>query len=191
LGLKRPSATRTAQFQELCDRVHAATKDIAYAGGFSIIGINYDFWALNQRIHIAAVDANGSALTTGWEAIGAVLTNVELDYESRITTCTFNSDQLQFLKVDPEALKEELKIDAQQFRRDYGPQVTLSFNGVKSTFFVGGGGTGNQDSTDNPNASGPTPNPFDIFQAPTVQDFRSKQTGQGLQNWAHGIGGHN
>lgn len=135
-GTPVASATRTAQFQELADRLHAATKDIAYAGAFTIAGVDYDFWTLNQKLNFAAVDQDGDALVTGWEAIGAVQTNCEIDYETRITTVTFNSDQLQFLKVDIEAMKEELKIEAQQFNRDYGPRVTISFNGVESTFYA-------------------------------------------------------
>jgi hypothetical protein len=117
---------------------------------------------------------------------------VEVDYTTRITTVTFNSDQLQFLKVDIEALKEELKIDAKQFRYDYGPKVTVSFNGVKSSFYAGQGGQGGDSSSDgsgSPNGQGGDgsgqSNPYAIFQPPTLQDFRSRQTGQGLQNWAH------
>ena len=65
------------------------------------------------------------------------LTDVEIDYSApRQTTLTFNSDMLQFLKSDPETMKEELKIKAEQFRRDYGPAVTVSINGVRSTFYA-------------------------------------------------------
>ena len=139
-GTPVAEATRTAQFQELCQRVFEATSDVAFAGGCTIAGVDYDYWGLNLRINLAAVDANGSALTTGWEAINAVLTDVEIDYESRITTLTWNSDQLQFLKVDIEFLKEQLKIDAKQFRRDYGPAITINTNGVGSTFYMRSGG---------------------------------------------------
>jgi len=139
-GTPVAEAARTAQFQTLCQRIFEATSDIAFAGGCTIRGTAYDYWDLNKRINLAAVDANGDALTTGWEAINAVLTDVEIDYETRITTLTWNSDQLQFLKVDIEFLKEQLKIDAKQFKKDYGPSVTISMNGVGSTFFMGHGG---------------------------------------------------
>ncbi len=141
-GTPVAEATRTAQFQELCQRIFEATSDIAFAGGCTIAGIDYDFWGLNLRINLPAVDANGSALTTGWEDINAVLTDVEIDYEQRITTLTWNSDQLQFLKVDPEYLKQQLKIDAKQFRRDYGPSITINTNGVGSTFYMRNPGGG-------------------------------------------------
>lgn len=151
-GTPVAEAARTAQFQELCQRIFEATSDIVFAGGCTIRGTAYDYWGLDRRINLAAVDANGSALTTGWEAINAVLTDVEIDYENRITTLTWNSDQLQFLKVDVEFLKEKLKIDAKQFRHDYGPAVTVSMNGVGSTFYM----HGNSGEGTNYNLSAPT-----------------------------------
>jgi hypothetical protein len=51
-------------------------------------------------------------LTTGWESIAAAVTEVEYDFESGLTTLTFNNDQLELQGEDVAALKSRLKIKA-------------------------------------------------------------------------------
>ena len=140
-GVPVAEATRTAQYQKLAQKIHEAISALAHVGGFTLAGIDYEWLRLQKRVNFAAVNANGGSLTTGWESINAIVTDVEYDYEANgITTVTLSSDLLEFLESDPEAIKLRLKIDAQQWSRDYGPAVTLNFGrGAFSTFFVGKG----------------------------------------------------
>jgi len=103
-------AERIAQFRKLAQNILDAQKDIVYAGGCSLKGIDYDWLRLNRRVNFAAVDGDGDALMTGWEAVNAVLTDVEYDYSERLTTLTFSSDHMEFLLADPEMLRQRLKI---------------------------------------------------------------------------------
>jgi hypothetical protein len=105
-------ATRTAQYEKLAQAYLDAKKDIVYTGGCVLEGLQYDFLNLAKQINVAAVDGNGSTVTTGWEAINAVLTDVEFDYQEKVTTLTFNSDLMDFTETDVEALKRALKIKA-------------------------------------------------------------------------------
>ena len=106
------TAVRIAQFEKLAEKLHAERSDVSYSGGCSLDGIQYDFQLLDKRINIAAEDGDGNALVTGWESIDAILTDVEFDYELGVTTLQFSSDQLELMGVDPDQVKEELKIRA-------------------------------------------------------------------------------
>lgn len=106
------SAARLAQYQILAQYLHKYYSDIVYTGGLTLEGIKYDWAPLNARINLAAVDANGDPLTTGWEDINAILTDVEFDYDQNITTLTFSSDHLSLLGIDMDLLKKRLKIKA-------------------------------------------------------------------------------
>lgn len=109
------SEARKAQYQKLADAMAIPKKDIIYTGGCVLEGIQYGFWGLGKRISIAAIDSQGNPIVTGWENIGAILTDVEWDYEGTgSTTLTWASDQMEFTQQDPERLKAELKIRAQE-----------------------------------------------------------------------------
>lgn len=113
-GTPVTTAARTAQYEKLAQQKLDVYKDIIYTGGCTIEGIDLDFLALQKRISFAAVDGDGSTITTGWEAIDAILTDVEYDYENSLTTLTFSSDAAQYLQQSTDALRELLKIRALQ-----------------------------------------------------------------------------
>lgn len=110
VGIPVTTATRIAQFEALGDNILAACKDIAYAGGCQLDGLKYDFCKLQRCINLAAVDADGATLTTGWEEIKAILTDVEYDFAEQTTTLTFSQDQLTAWGDNIDLLKQRLKI---------------------------------------------------------------------------------
>ena len=103
---------RVAQFQTLAQNLHAQSCDIVYAGGGVLSGMKWDYLLLQKRINVAAVDADGATLTTGWEAAGGYLTEAEFAFDSvgGTTTLIINSDQLQLMGLDVEKLKQTLNI---------------------------------------------------------------------------------
>jgi len=105
-------ATRTGEFEKLAQSIQEARRDIVYTGGVTLQGLCYEWLRLNRRVNITAIDGDGAALTTGWEEIDAILTDVEYDFSDRLTTLTFSSDHMEFTQADPEALKTLLKLDA-------------------------------------------------------------------------------
>jgi len=114
-GTPITTATRTAQYEKLAQQKLDVVKDIIYTGGCTIDGLDMNFLRLQKRINFAGVDGNGSTLTTGWEAIDAILTDVEYDFDGRgLTTLTFSSDKAQYLQQSTDALKQLLKIRALQ-----------------------------------------------------------------------------
>ena len=135
-------ATRTAQYEKLAQALLDARKDIVWTGGCTIAGIDYDFLRLQKRINFAAVDADGDSLTTGWESINAILTDVEYDYEEKLTTLTFSSDIMDFTESQMEDLKRKLKIRATRIIQiqntvyNFGRSIGV-FNDVRS-FVVSG-----------------------------------------------------
>lgn len=108
------SAARQAQFVKLAQAIHEAKSDIVYTGGCTLEGLDYDFLRLDKRVHFGAVNGSGGTITTGWEAIGAIVSDVEYDYENRVTTLTFSSDYAAFMQTNYEELKRLLKIRALQ-----------------------------------------------------------------------------
>lgn len=115
---------RLAQFSLLAEGIHRAHADIAHTGGCSIDGLDYEFLRLGRRVNIAAVDGQGLPLSTGWESINAIVTDVEYDFAARLTTLTFSGDHLEYLQSSPDRLKRSLKIEAVRNRST----VLLSFN---------------------------------------------------------------
>ena len=101
---------RVAQFTTLAKNLHAQMSDIVYAGGVQLSGLKWDYLLLQKRIHIAAVDADGATLTTGWEAAGGYLTECEFNLTEQTTTLVINSSQLQIMGLDVEKLKQSLGI---------------------------------------------------------------------------------
>ena len=110
VGLPVTTASRVAQFEALAQNIHASRKDITYTGGCQIHGIRYQFCRLDRLINLAAVDEDGGTITTGWEAISAVLTDVEYDFAEQITTLTFSAEALQIWGDNIDLLKERLRI---------------------------------------------------------------------------------
>ena len=81
-----------------------------YTGAGVLEGIQYDFARLNTTINIAAVNGDGTPVTTGWESVPIFVTDCKFDFENQPTTLTFSSDQMQLAGVDPAMLKARLGI---------------------------------------------------------------------------------
>jgi hypothetical protein len=122
-------ATRLAEFQAYADRLQQQRREINYTGGVVLDGLRYEFARLNRAIDLAAVDSDGAALVTGLEHMGALVTDVEYDYEKRITTLLFSSDQLAVAGFSPEFLKARLQIKALQQIRVSTLSYDIRFNG--------------------------------------------------------------
>jgi hypothetical protein len=131
VGEEVTEAARTAQFEKLARNLHEAYRDVIYTGGCTIQGIDYDFLRLNKLINITAVDGDGDPITTGWEDVRTVLTDVEYDYSQRLTTLTFSGDHLEFIQQDPDILKAMLKIRALQ-QLPEGLRIVFSGAGFES-----------------------------------------------------------
>ena len=101
---------RVAQFTTLAQNLHAQSCDIVYAGGVTLSGLKWDYLLLQKRLNIAAVDADGAPLVTGWEQAGGFLTEAEFSFTEQETTLTINSDQLQLMGIDIAKMKEALAI---------------------------------------------------------------------------------
>lgn len=111
-GTPVTSATRLAKFEVLANAMLQMKKNVLYHGGMTLEGIDYQFHLLDRRVNIAGVDGNGNSLTTGWEAMGAYVTDVEYDFEEQTTTISFSSDESEMLGFDPEQIKKDLRIGA-------------------------------------------------------------------------------
>lgn len=127
-GVVATTPERLEQFGKLAREILRTTQDIVHTGGCVIEGIDYEFLRLDRRVHFAAVNADGEPNTTGWEAIGAIVSDVEYDYEERTTTLTFSSDQLGFMHKSPARLKELLKIRAQEVLTFWRSRVAMDAN---------------------------------------------------------------
>lgn len=119
------SATRLARFEVLAETLHRQHSDVIYTGGGTLERTSYPFAFLNRRVNLPAIDADGDPLTTGWEAIGAMVTDVEFDFSQRLTTIQFSTDQLALMGADAERMKEQLKILAATPHFWANAQVTI------------------------------------------------------------------
>lgn len=143
-GIPITTVTRVGKFRKLARQILNAAKDIVYTGGITLEGINYEFARLNRRVNLAAKNDDGSTLTTGWESIGAIVTDVEYDFTEQTTTLQFSSDQMETIGMDPEKLKDRLKIrPAQQY---FFMTSSVQFSYRRSFSFSSGFGIG-QDTT--------------------------------------------
>ena len=131
-GTPVTTASRVAQFEALGDAILAAIKDIIYTGGCTLDGLKYDFCRLNRRINIAAVDHNGAAVTTGWEDINAILTDVEYNFAEQTTTLTFSQEALQQWGDNIDLLKTRLRMGYVEKIRDI--QIGYTWGDFKSVY---------------------------------------------------------
>lgn len=137
------TAYRVGQFKELCRRLYEQERDISYVGSATLEGIDYRWARLNKRVNLASVDEDGGTITTGWESIGAIVTEVEYDYEQDMTTISFSHDLADYLGWSIDSLKERLKIDAglyQQYSRYVG-DIDFRSTPTVATFFFGPNGS--------------------------------------------------
>lgn len=116
-GTVLTTPSRLAKWQILADYEQSLRRDIVYTGSVVLDGVVTGFGWLNRRVNFAAVDENGAALTTGWESINAVVTEVEYDFEEQTTTLTFSSDAAELIGMDIEEVKQRLKIAAADVRQ--------------------------------------------------------------------------
>lgn len=113
-GTAVTTLTRVNQFKILAQALLDQTKDIVYSGVAVLDGIWWEFLNLDKRVNFIAYDNDGNELTTGWEDIGAVLTDVEYDFEQMLTSLTFSADLQELLGWDIGSLRMRLKIRAVQ-----------------------------------------------------------------------------
>lgn len=109
-GVPVTTETRVARMQLYADRLLQERKDLVHSGGIRFHGLDYRFAWLDSRVNVGALGENGSDIVTGWESIGAWVTDVEIDYSDMTTSITMHSDQMELLGVDPEELKTRLGI---------------------------------------------------------------------------------
>lgn len=107
-GNPQTTEQRTVEFAKIAETIHAGSKDTIWTGGCTIEGLDYEWSYLNRRVNFAAVDPAGESLTTGWEDINAILTDVEYDYENRLTTLAFSGDMQDYFESDVGALVSRL-----------------------------------------------------------------------------------
>lgn len=117
-GTPVTTATRIAQFEDYAQNILNSVKDIIYTGGCTLEGLLYDFCRLQRCINIAAVDADGAAVTTGWEAINAIVSDVEYNFAEQTTTLTFSQEALAQWGDNQDLLKQRLRIGYVEKIRD-------------------------------------------------------------------------
>lgn len=133
------TASRLAKYTTLAQYMLSTMKDIVYAGSVVLDGIDWSYLWLNKRLNFAAHDADGNAITTGWEDVNAYLTDVEYDFDSRLTTLSFNSDHLEMIGLDMEQAKKRLQIRAVEMRQT---PITYSLTTRIRNRTIGEGGRG-------------------------------------------------
>jgi hypothetical protein len=126
IGIPVTTAERVAQYTELARSIWVTRGDILYAGGTSLEGLQYDFCRLNRCINLAAVDANGAPVITGWEGLNIILTDTEYNFSEGTTTLTFSQDALTALGENVDLLKRRLKIGYVQKIRVINAFVTYA-----------------------------------------------------------------
>lgn len=125
-GTAVTSATRLAKFAILARKILDTKKDVIHTGGVTFEGMDYEWALLDRKINLDGVDGDGSALTTGWESLGAIVTDVEYDYEQDVTTIQFSTDHSELVGEDPAFVKEQLKIGAAFIHRWIDVAVAVS-----------------------------------------------------------------
>lgn len=114
-GVPVTTAERVEQFRRLANQILKRSRDLVYTGNAVLHGHDYSFKQLNKRVNFSGVDEDGAALTTGWESVNAILTDVEYNFgEGYSTTLTFSSDQMEYLGMDVDAMKRDIGITALQ-----------------------------------------------------------------------------
>jgi hypothetical protein len=120
------SYARREAFQKYAQTLLDQRKDIVWVGGAQIDGLDWRYCRLNKRVQIAAENANGGTLTTGWEAINAWVTDVEYDLDLKTTQLTFSGDRLSLFGIDESLLKTQLNIKAMIQNLQYKQELMYS-----------------------------------------------------------------
>jgi hypothetical protein len=109
-GVPITTGTRITRMQKYADQLLNERKDLVHSGAIRFAGTDYRFVWLNRQVNVTAIKEDGTALTTGWESIGAWATDCEIDYEEMVTTVSMHTDQMELFGLDPEQLKRKLGI---------------------------------------------------------------------------------
>lgn len=96
-------------------------KDLRYAGGCTLEGLDYEFLRLDRKARLVA-PAGVTPETFPWAGIDAIVTDVRYDFEGETTTLQFSSDQMEFEQRDPARLVDWLHEQA-QLARPRGPTI--------------------------------------------------------------------
>lgn len=131
-GTPYTTPERMAQYEALAQSLLSARENIRYTGGCVLDGIDYTWVNLQACVNFNAYGNSGTIITTGWENIYAMVTDVEYDYEGQITTLTFSSDLLQYKQMNIDTLRKELGIKAYQVQRIIAQNMTEAANGSLS-----------------------------------------------------------
>lgn len=118
---------RLNQYKKLAEAIHSQRCNVAWTGGATLDGLQWDYLNLNRRINIAGLDSAGASATTGWESINAVLTDVEYDFAEQTTTLMFNSNLLEVAGYPVELLMQQLNIKALERRVSYSTHFSWRF----------------------------------------------------------------
>lgn len=137
-GVPVTTQQRLDAYEIIANKLLQQRQDLVHTGGATLDGMCYQFCRLYGAINIAAINGSGERVTTGWESIGAILTDVEYDYAESLTTLTFSSDQLALAGFDIDFLRHRLKIHALQFREAVSFSYDFTTRNV-STFGMGRG----------------------------------------------------
>lgn len=86
------SADDQPRYQAIAEALHGALADVVYAGRVPLAGLDWSLGHLGVRVNIAGVDRFGGAVTTGWEAIGALLGRVTFHIAADRTDLDLSTD---------------------------------------------------------------------------------------------------
>lgn len=110
------SDARIAQMANLARAQLDNAKNMTWVGGCVLDGIDYSWCRLNRRVSFEVNDGSGGTTSAGWDAIDAIVTDVDYDYVQRTTTLTFSSDRAELVGEDVALIKQRLGIRALQQR---------------------------------------------------------------------------
>ena len=126
-GIPVTTEDRVAEYQKLAQALHTQRCDIRWTGGIVLDGLKWDLVRLNRRVNLAGVDEDGNTVTTGMESMNAVLTDVEYDFDKRLTMLTFSSNALETMGYSQQLLMDQLRIKALARRAIYITTYQWSF----------------------------------------------------------------
>ncbi len=130
-GTPVTTTARREQFLKYARAQLDERKDIVWAGGLTLDGLDFQFAGLDRRVSFTSNNGAGGTTEIGWEDIKAIVTDVEYDLSEGTTSLTFSGDWLELLGQDPGELRERLKIRALEQVTLYAGQ-TLTFDLFKT-----------------------------------------------------------
>jgi len=86
------SADDQERYETLAESLHRALGDVVYAGRVPLAQLDWSLVHLGKRINITGTDRFGDPVTTGWEAIGALLGRVTYRFAAGTTDLDLTTD---------------------------------------------------------------------------------------------------